>query len=228
MASATVVSGVRDRSPSRPRNIGNALSPSASSTIHAQVAVNGASAIPVQPPAEQPTIPRSSGRCSRCRAVSAGTTALLVACARRSGLIANATRWVSFAPLGPAGTDAVARIRAVETTFLSATRPGRTLGEVFAAGVRAYGEQGFRSDKWTRHHQGGPTGYAGRDPVATPDSAVPVVQWQAFAWNPSAPGVKTEDTVLLGDGGLEVLTADGDWPTTPDRRGLPRPDVLVR
>ena len=40
--------------------------------------------------------------------------------------------------------------------------------------------------------------------------------------------MKTEDTVLLGDGGLEVLTADGDWPTTPDRRGLPRPDVLVR
>ncbi len=157
-----------------------------------------------------------------------GRRVMLVACARRSGLIANATRWVSFAPLGPAGTDAVSRIRAVETAFLSATRPGSTLGEVFTAGVRAYGEQGFDSDEWTRHHQGGPTGYAGRDPVATPDSAVPIVQWQAFAWNPSAPGVKTEDTVLLGDGGLEVLTADDVWPTTPDRLGLPRPDVLVR
>ncbi|MBM7807910.1 hypothetical protein JOD57_003747 [Geodermatophilus bullaregiensis] len=157
-----------------------------------------------------------------------GRRAVLVVCARRHGLIANATRWVSFVPLDPAGLEAVARIRAVETAFLSATRPGRTLGEVFADGVRAYGEHGFAPDEWTRHHQGGPTGYAGRDPVATPDSAVPVVPWQAFAWNPSAPGAKTEDTVLLEPDGPAVLTADGVWPTTPDDLGLPRPDVLVR
>ncbi|SFN91768.1 Metallopeptidase family M24 [Geodermatophilus obscurus] len=157
-----------------------------------------------------------------------GRQVMLVVCARRHGLIANATRWVSFAPLDPVQADAVARIRAVETTFLSATQPGRTLGEVFADGVRAYGEQGFAVDEWTRHHQGGPTGYAGRDPVATPDSRVPVVAGQAFAWNPSAPGVKAEDTVLLGDGGPAVLTSDGVWPTTPDDLGLPRPDVLVR
>ena len=157
-----------------------------------------------------------------------GARVMLVVCARRHGLIANATRWISFAPLGDADRDAGARIRSVETAFFSATVPGRALGDVFTAGVSAYADAGFAADEWTRHHQGGPTGYWGRDPVATPDTTVPVVAGQAFAWNPSAPGVKTEDTVLLAAGGLEVLTADAVWPTTRDELGLRRPDVLER
>jgi Xaa-Pro aminopeptidase len=157
-----------------------------------------------------------------------GEWVMLVVCARRHGLIANATRWVRFTPPSSEQQDADRRIRAVETAFLGATRPGTTLGEVLAAGTAAYAEHGFAADEWTRHHQGGPTGYAGRDPVATPGSPLPVVTGQAFAWNPSGPGVKSEDTVLLGPGGLEVLTADGVWPTSPDPLGLPRPDVLLR
>ncbi len=35
----------------------------------------------------------------------------------------------------------------------------------------------------------------------------------AFAWNPSAPGVKVEDTVLTTSAGIEVLTVDPRWPT---------------
>ncbi|HXT34751.1 MAG TPA: aminopeptidase P family protein, partial [Chloroflexota bacterium] len=35
---------------------------------------------------------------------------------------------------------------------------------------------------------------------------------QAFAWNPSIAGAKVEDTVLLGERGIEVLTATGEWP----------------
>ena len=157
-----------------------------------------------------------------------GRRVMLVVCARRHGLIANATRWVALAPPSAAEADADARIRRVESAFLAATTPGRTHGEVFAAGTGAYAEHGFPADEWTRHHQGGPTGYWGRDPVTTPGSALPVVTGQAFAWNPSAAGAKTEDTVLLGAGGLEVLTADGVWPATRDELGLLRPDVLVR
>nr|WP_243850452.1 M24 family metallopeptidase [Modestobacter marinus] len=157
-----------------------------------------------------------------------GRRVMLVVCARRHGLIANATRWVALAPPTAAEADADARIRGVETAFLAASTPGRPLGEVFAAGASAYADRGFPADEWTRHHQGGPTGYWGRDPVATPDSAVPLAAGQAVAWNPSAAGVKTEDTLLLGEGGLEVLTTDGVWPATRDELGLLRPDVLVR
>jgi hypothetical protein len=40
--------------------------------------------------------------------------------------------------------------------------------------------------------------------------------------------VTAEDRVLLGAGGVEVLTADGVWPCTVDGLGLARAEVLVR
>jgi antitoxin VapB len=39
-----------------------------------------------------------------------------------------------------------------------------------------------------------------------------VVNNQAFAWNPSIRGGKTEDTVLLRDGKIEYLTATPELP----------------
>ena len=144
---------------------------------------------------------------------SLGDRAMLVVCGRRHGLIANATRCVRFAPADPAETDAARRILRVEAAFLDATRPGATLRDAFAAGIAAYGRHGFDANEWRRHHQGGAAGYAGRDPRAVPGIADVVKLGQAFAWNPTAPGAKVEDTVLVGDDGIEVLTADPRWPT---------------
>jgi hypothetical protein len=53
------------------------------------------------------------------------------------------------------------------------------------------------------------------------------VAGQAFAWNPTGQGAKVEDTVLLTDAGLEVLTVDPDWPTR-HVAGRRRPDLLVQ
>ncbi|WP_183501240.1 M24 family metallopeptidase [Microbacterium invictum] len=145
-----------------------------------------------------------------------GTRAMLVVCGRRHGLIANATRWV-----GDTGADD-ARILEVEAGFFAATRPGARLDEAFAAGCAAYGAAGFEAGEWQNHHQGGPTGYAGRDPRATAEVRDAVVSHHAFAWNPSAPGAKVEDTVLVTDAGIEVLTLDPRWPART-HAGLPRP-----
>jgi hypothetical protein len=52
---------------------------------------------------------------------------------------------------------------------------------------------------------------------------------QAFAWNPSITGVKSEDTILVGKEKNEVITATGDWPTIPveiDARVIHRPVIL--
>ncbi len=145
-----------------------------------------------------------------------GRRAMLVVCGRRHGLIANATRWV-----GDAGDDDE-RILEVEAAFFAATRPGARLDEVFAAGTAGYAAAGFDADEWTKHHQGGPTGYAGRDPRATPLTTDAVASAHAFAWNPSAPGAKVEDTVLVTEAGIEVLTVDPQWPTA-EFAGLHRP-----
>lgn len=153
--------------------------------------------------------------------------ALVVVCARRDGLIVNLSRAVAFAPLTAVEEDAQQRILAVEAAFFDALAPGRTLAEVLRAGCAAYVENGFDADEWRRHHQGGVAGYAGRDPRATNRTDDPVVVGQAFAWNPTGDGAKVEDTVLLDEDGLRVLTLDPAWPTVT-RAGRERPDILRR
>lgn len=54
---------------------------------------------------------------------------------------------------------------------------------------------------------------------------------QGLAWNPSVTGTKSEDTILVTEAGVEILTATGSWPTVPvktDRGVLLRPDILIR
>lgn len=158
-----------------------------------------------------------------------GRRAMLVACARRHGLIANITRWVSFGPLTGAERDAERRILDVEAAAFAATRPGRPLRDVLGDIGVAYPSAGFPADQWTRHHQGGAAGYAGRDPRATPDTDDVVHIGQAFAWNPWAGGAKVEDTVLLTGTEakplIEPLTLDERWPTT-SVAGRQRPVTL--
>ncbi|QEO16062.1 M24 family metallopeptidase [Agromyces intestinalis] len=156
-----------------------------------------------------------------------GRRAMLVACGRRAGLIANLTRWVRFGAAEPDEQDASSRILHVEAGFLVATRPGRRLDAVLADGVAGYARHGFAADEWRRHHQGGAAGYVGRDPRAVPGAADRVQVGQAFAWNPSAPGAKVEDTMLLGASGFDVLTSDPRWPSL-EIGGLARPIELER
>lgn len=154
-----------------------------------------------------------------------GRRAMAVVCARRDGLVANITRWVRF----DAGTveerDAEARIAAVEADIFDATVPGARLDRIFPEIQSAYARHGFGADQWEQHHQGGPAGYAGRDPRVTAAATDTVVLNQAFTWNPSGPGVKIEDTVQLTGSGLQVLTVDPRWPSETVN-GLKRPATL--
>jgi Xaa-Pro aminopeptidase len=153
-----------------------------------------------------------------------GRLAMLVACARRGGLIASLTRFVSFGPLDPRLAEAYERLLEVDVAFIAATEAGARVGDVFARGIAAYETHGFARDEWMLHHQGGPTGYEPRDYLADAGSDARVEERQAFAWNPSVPSLKSEDTILAGG---EILTVDPGWPTA--RIGeLERPLVLER
>lgn len=154
-----------------------------------------------------------------------GRRAMAVVCARRDGLIANVTRWVRFGPAGSAETDAEARIREVEAATFDATVPGTRLCDVLQAVREGYRAHGFGADQWELHHQGGAAGYNGRDPRATDATDDGVVLNQAFAWNPSGPGVKVEDTVLLEAGGIRSLSVDERWPAV-EVAGRLRPATL--
>lgn len=161
-----------------------------------------------------------------------GGRAMLVVCGRRNGLIANATRWFGWGgSAAPAVEDAEAeatrRILEVEAAFLEATVAGGSLGAVFERGIAGYADAGFDAAEWRNHHQGGAAGYSGRDPRAVSGIGDTTAQGQAFAWNPSAPGAKVEDTVLWGSAGIEVLTVDPRWPTVRVA-GVDRPAQLDR
>lgn len=154
-----------------------------------------------------------------------GRRAMAVVCARRDGMVANITRWVRFDAGTPEERDAEARIAAVEADIFAATVPGSRLDAVFGEIQAAYVRHGFGADQWEQHHQGGPAGYAGRDPRVTAAVTDTVVLDQAFTWNPSGPGVKIEDTVQLTESGLRVLTVDPRWPAATVN-GLERPETL--
>ena len=124
--------------------------------------------------------------------------AMLILCGRRWGLVCSLTRLVYFGRL-PAELQSKSLATAkVDGTVINETRPGRTLGEIFTHIQHAYAEAGY-PDEWKLHHQGGPAAYEPREYIATPGGTDLVNLGQAYAWNPSITGTKSEDTVLVGE-----------------------------
>ncbi len=136
---------------------------------------------------------------------------LIAVCGRREGLIASLSRIACIGKI-PAElrrkTDAVGYVFA---KFLAATKSGATGAEIYKIAAEAYAEKGF-GDEINFHHQGGAAGYKTRDWVAHPKSLEIVQNNQAFAWNPSITGTKAEETVLVSENGIEVITATPNFP----------------
>lgn len=155
-----------------------------------------------------------------------GRRAMLVFCARRHGLFANLTRFVYFSPPGAQERATDLAVAQVEAAALDALRPGVTLSALYDELVRAYARTGHAGAE-RAHHQGGTCGYDSRDALAVPGSRVAVRRDNAVAFNPSLPGAKIEDTIVVRESGLSILTTDPRWPTRAVN-GRPRPDLLVR
>jgi len=155
---------------------------------------------------------------------------MLVVGGKRHGLNVSATRLVHFGPIPDdlrRRHDACVR---VDAALLADTRQGAALADVFRAGQQAYAAEGY-ADEWRLHHQGGPTGYGARDLKATPTVAGQVLLHQAYAWNPSITGTKSEDTALVTETGIEILSPTPDLPTvtvTIAGMTLTRPAILER
>ena len=172
----------------------------------------------------------------KMREVQVRGYAMIVLSLLKEGLVVSVTRFKRVGDLPDRVPSAYNRICGVDALLYEATEPGKTLGQVFADCQQAYEAMHFSPTEWHNHHQGGATGYAGRTCKASPNETFPILDtsWerkvrditgidvafgQAFAWNPSAPGVKSEDTfLLLPDGTKEIITR------TP---ALPRVDLTA-
>jgi antitoxin VapB len=154
--------------------------------------------------------------------------AMLICCGRRHGLIASATRIVHLGTLPDQWRRRQEACARVDAAYLAATVPGATAGHIFAKAAAAYAAEGYPGE-WEFHHQGGAASYGPRDWLGTPTGTQVVQVNQGFAWNPSIAGTKVEDTVLLTDTGIEIITATGNWPTIEaeaEGKRFSRPGIL--
>ena len=133
-------------------------------------------------------------------------------CAKRKGLIASVTRIVTFGEVTDQMIADYTSIFKVEAALLDATIVGNSFSDPINAAIAAYPANGFDADEWTKHHQGGPTGFLPRDWPANQSSARLIQSNQPIAWNPTGKGWKAEDTIVATNSGVKLLSIDPEWP----------------
>jgi Xaa-Pro dipeptidase len=172
------------------------------------------------------------GRFRHPVALGTETSAMVMAVlvARRHGLHVALTRYVAADPTPELDRD-LAIVRQIHRRALESARPGRTFGDLYMGLDEAYRMAGH-PNAWEGHYQGGPIGYGQREFEIAPcqtDSpwwSVPITAGTALAINPSLPGgAKDEDTFLVTDDGVELITTTHDWPAADDLNPQ-RPAIL--
>ena len=132
-------------------------------------------------------------------------------CARRWGLSVSMTRFAQFGGEVPEFMDRMSVVAQVNARLLAATSAGLTSSELFNVAEEAYAALGCAGEE-RMHHQGGATGYLEREWIARPGGSERPTACEAFAWNPNFKGAKVEDTVLVRNGAIDLLTATPDLP----------------
>jgi Xaa-Pro aminopeptidase len=142
-----------------------------------------------------------------------GGRAQVTVTARRHGLHASLVRTVAFSALTPDEVTTQAALLQLEATGLDAALPGRSLAAVYHALDAGY-RHANQPDAIRAARQGGITGYALHERLATPVAATGLETGMALLLTPGLGGARIADTFLLGENGLENLTVDRGWPST--------------
>lgn len=148
--------------------------------------------------------------------VEIGSYAVLTVVGVRNGLNVAVSRTVAFEStydtLEPQYEDMCRVAATAYAATQEAGRMGGRSGDVFSAITEAYEKLNYPSE-WTNHHQGGALGTHGREWIGTPDGEEPILVPMAYAWNPTAVGIKHEETVLVSENRIEVLSETSEVPT---------------
>ena len=155
---------------------------------------------------------------------------MVVLCGRKWGLIVSLTRLVHFGKVSAELYRKHDAVTKVDACFIAGTKPGTKVSEIFKCALKTYKETGF-ADEWKLHHQGGATGYEGRDYKGTLSCREVVRENQAFAWNPSITGTKSEDTIIAIPTKSKVISVVPGWPMLSVEccgEKINRPDILVK
>lgn len=157
---------------------------------------------------------------------------MAVVVARRGGLHVAATRIAVRRPDDPI-IQLANELSVVNRDVLAASLPGGTWGGAIETLAASYASIG-RTGTWREHFQGGPIAFDQREFELAPGQEtspfwnLPCVADSAVAWNPSVHGgAKIEETYLVRDGDVELLTATEGWPLTTYEDGPQHSQVKV-
>ena len=131
---------------------------------------------------------------------------------RKYGLTVCMSRFVHFEKMPEELERQYIINQQIDLRIMEATRPGRLLCEVLEDARSIYAEYGY-AEEFGKHHQGGPIGYAPRDYRVDFSHRIPVAENQAFCWNPSITGTKSEDTIIVGSNGFEFISGPVLFPS---------------
>ncbi len=138
--------------------------------------------------------------------------ALVSVNARYKGLVATITRLAHIGKIDPAHHKQYVDNVTIECRMIAEPVPGAKDRDVLQTAVDAYAEFGFPGEE-KKHHQGGSMGYQPRDSIATPTSDKAARLHQAYCWNPTITGTKSEDGFIVGEKGPIFITGPVVFPT---------------
>jgi Xaa-Pro aminopeptidase len=150
---------------------------------------------------------------------SANNRILISLAVQRRGLIVSLSRMVSLKSLSYQLLEDLDDLIKIESVYLNGTSVGQLTGELFTKVVNKYQELGYEKE-WEYNDHGGALGYRARDYLVSKDCQEKIKLNQPFAWTPTLPGLKLEDTIVATESGLELITIDDRWP-------MKRPEILL-
>jgi Xaa-Pro dipeptidase len=123
--------------------------------------------------------------------------------------------------------DAVATMQAA---MVSNLRPGVKLTALLDLCFNLFESLGYPEER-TVHYHGGPAGYQASYPERCRDPQEVVKPNMAFAWYMTIAGVKSEELILVDEGGASLKSVAPGWPMLEieyEGHQVAIPDILVR
>jgi Xaa-Pro aminopeptidase len=132
--------------------------------------------------------------------------------ARYKGLIATMTRMAHFGKIPETLKKQYKDNVEIECIMIANTKIGEEMRVPVLSAIEEYKKRGYK-DEWKLHHQGGSMGYYPRDIRVTPTTTEKIYRNQAFCWNPSITGTKSEDGFITTEKGPIMITKPVIFPT---------------
>jgi len=125
--------------------------------------------------------------------------------ARYKGLVTTITRLAHFGGVPDTLQKQYRTNAQIECIMIANTKIGEKINLPLMTAIEEYKRIGL-PEEWKLHHQGGSMGYYAREIRVTPKNTELILKNQAFCWNPTISGTKSEDGFIVTPDGPVMIT----------------------